>query len=167
MATNLQFIKQTSASGVSSMDITNCFSSIYDNYYLTITDYEPSGGLNLDMRLIDSGGSVISDSEYDRAFLDLLANASFSESAATNSNIFNVTAFNNGHSNGTGASFTIFNPFDSSAFTFGQGQTSDYSGNGRGRKMIMVHKSAEQITGVNFSTSSGSFDTTVSVYGIL
>ena len=97
----------------------------------------------------------------------MLSNSSFSESGATSSNIFNVTAFNNAHTNGTGASFTIFNPFDSSAFTFGQGQTSDYSSVGRGRKMIMVHKSAEQITGVNFSTSSGSFDTTVSVYGIL
>ena len=167
MATNLQFIKQTSASGVSSMNITNCFSDIYDNYYLTITRYEPSGGLNLDIRLIDSGGSVISASEYDRAFLDMLSNSSFSESRHTSSNIFNVTSFNTGHSNGTGASFTIFNPFDSSSFTFGMGQTSDITTVGRGRKLIMVHKSAEQITGVNFSTSSGSFDTTVSVYGIL
>ena len=155
MATNLQFIKQTSASGVSSMDITNCFSSIYNNYYLTITDYEPSGGLNLDIRLIDSGGSVISDSEYDRAFLDMLSNSSFSESGATSSNIFNVTAFNNGHSNGTGASFTIFNPFNSSSYTFMLNQTAGSSGSSKrfGKGIGLLHQT-NSITGINISVSS-------------
>lgn len=166
MATNLQFIQSTSASGVSSMNMSNCFGSSYNNYFLTITEYVPSGGLNLNLRLIDSGGSVISASEYERAFLDMLSNSSFSESGSTAQNLFNVLNFNSGHDEGTGANATIYNPFNSSAFTYCTAETSDYSSVGRGRKLVMVHKSAEQITGLNFFTSSGTFDCTAKIFGI-
>ena len=66
----------------------------------------------------------------------------------------------------------VYNPYDSSSFTFMQGQGAggyDTSNNRfRGAKQIGVHKSAEQITGIHFLSSNGSynFDATISVYGV-
>ena len=67
---------------------------------------------------------------------------------------------------------TIFNPYDSSSFTFAinsnaGGTTS--SGNLFGYKSINSHNVAEQITGLEFSVTGGSYDFNyiqASVYGV-
>ena len=77
MATNLQFIKSASGSGVTSLSVTDCFTSDY-NIYQIHTDYSSttSTPFFLNMRLIDSGGNIITDSEYDKAELYLKSDAS-------------------------------------------------------------------------------------------
>ena len=86
MATNLQFVKQTSATNVSSMNITDCFSSGYDVYKVFLTKLEgyQSGNRNIHMRFIDTNSSVISGSEYSWAALNLRSYSSFSQGKSAN-----------------------------------------------------------------------------------
>ena len=58
---------------------------------------------------------------------------------------------------GTGTSMYVYNPYDSSSYTFLMWQNSSGSSGTKmyGYKGISVHKSAEQITGFNFLPASG------------
>ena len=47
MATNLQFIKSNTASSVTSMDITDCFTDQYDVYAIMIDNYDIGSGVDL------------------------------------------------------------------------------------------------------------------------
>ena len=67
MATNLQFIKEASAIDVSSIQITDCFSSSYDVYQVLINNDNGSNN-DLYIRVINDSGTVISSgSKYDYA----------------------------------------------------------------------------------------------------
>ena len=169
MATNLQFIKSASGSSVSTLDVPDCFSSQYDVYFVSISKGDFSAQTYNLLRFLDSGGSVISASEYDFATLDMYANASFAELRGTSqTSIPNFGLSNSGADDFGGVSMYIYNPFDSSSFTFVSGQTSSqHSGGGRGSKFIGMHESAEQLSGMQFGRVSGTIDNlTVNVYGV-
>jgi len=170
MATELQFIKSASGSNVSSLSVTDCFSADYDVYQVLIAKLDSTATTYGYLRFIDSGGSVISDLEYDWAEMDL---TSYSSPYAENRN----TAQNKGllgYVGGTGTAdmggflTTVYNPNDSSSYTFYNGQSSIKGASGlAGAKYIGVHKVAEQITGINILPASGSWDNiTVNVYGV-
>ena len=171
MATNLEFIKSASGSSVSSLSVTDCFSDKYDVYEVYISKVfgkQASGNAVLYMRFLDSGGSVISAAEYDWAMLDLKAYAAFTENKATSDTqierilIYEITG------RGDGAKIVIANPYDSASYTFTMWQSSFIIGgtNGFGAKGIGVHKSAEQLSGINFLPSTSTLDLEVSVYGV-
>ena len=62
---NLQLISNNTFGSGTNHSITNCFSSDYDVYKITLVDYDAGGGgANLNMRFIDGSG-VVSDSDYD------------------------------------------------------------------------------------------------------
>ena len=70
MAGSLEFIKSATGSNVASVSVTDCFSAKYDVYMVSITKWNyVNSSVVAGMRFIDSGGSVISDSEYDHANL--------------------------------------------------------------------------------------------------
>ncbi len=169
MATNLEFITSASGTSVSSLSVTDCFSAYYDVYQVLIAKLDSTSTAYGYLRFIDSGGSVISASEYDFAQMDLTAYASFVENK--------ITAYDKGllgFVGGTGTAdmggflTTVYNPNDSSSYTFYNGQSSMKGASGlAGAKYIGVHKSAEQITGINILPSTGSWDNiTVNVYGV-
>ena len=170
MATNLQFIKSASGSSVSSLSVTNCFNSKYNVYAFFIVKQETSANGDTHLRFIDSGGSVISASEYDTAQFSLTSYSSFSEGRATSSDrIFNVQRGETVSEENGGSIHYIFNPNDSSSFTFHQVSAGGAVGSSGliGNKGIGVHKSAEQITGFNLFPNSGTYDTIeVLVYGV-
>jgi hypothetical protein len=170
MATNLQFIKSASGSDVSTLNITNCFSASYDVYQINIVEY-----INSDlsdffvMKFIDSGGSVISDSEYDSANLNMRMYTFFSQNRYTNnSSIQNIGYSQSNSTSSTANTINIFNPFDSSSFTFvkWQGVLNVHGFGGAGAKAIGVHKSAEQITGVSFEAGNSINSIKVNVFGV-
>ena len=170
---NLEFIQSASGSSVTTLDITDCFSADYDVYYCTVTniDLSASGGYAINIRLIDSLGSVISASEYSYASLQLKSYSAFGEDrSATSSLILTFSALTGGSAIGAGHSFYIFNPYDSSSYTFGLQQGSQFyeTAGLLGTKGLGVHKSAEQITGLNIFNSGGSnFDNiNIKVYGV-
>jgi len=172
MATNLQFIKSASASSVGTLDVTDIFSSAYDVYQITIAKMEQTNNGWNEMRFLDSGGSVISANEYDNAVLELKSYATFSEYNDTGGNKIETIIYSGtGSAVAGGLSMYIYNPYDSSSYTFLTMQSNGFrDGTGQyGSKGISVHKSAEQLSGVHFiSGGSGSVFTTldVSVYGV-
>ena len=170
MAGSLEFIKSASGTSVSSLSVTDCFNANYDVYQVLIAKLDStSTSAYLYLRFIDSGGSVISDLEYDVAEMDLTSYATFAENRGTAQDKGLL-----GYAGGTGTAdmggflTTVYNPNDSSSYTFYNGQSSIKGASGlAGAKYIGVHKSAEQITGINILPASGSWDNiTVNVYGV-
>ena len=168
---NLEFIKSVSGTSVSSLSVTDCFSAKYDVYQVLIAKLDSNSSAAYGyLRFIDSGGSVISDLEYDYAQLDL---TSYSTPFAQNKNTAQTLGLL-GYVGGTGTAdmggflTTVYNPNDSSSYTFYNGQSSMKGASGlAGSKYIGVHKVAEQITGINILPSTGSWDSiTVNVYGV-
>jgi len=171
MATNLQFIKSASGTSVSSLSVTDCFNADYDVYFVEVSKSLNTVETNLDIRFIDSGGSVIADSEYDYATLQLNSNTSFGERRSTGNTIISRLVIFGGDeqkTGGTGYAY-VYNPYDSSSYTFTQGASQSIQGTTFvGDKQIGVHKSAEQITGIALIPSNGGGTTTltINVYGV-
>ena len=168
MATNLQFIKQVSGSGVCSLSVTDCFNANYDVYKVVISKIDVSTTNSSKIRLLDSGGSVISASEYDSANLRVRQNAGFEELRYTGQTSFQYTfSIEADSSDGGGMVMYVYNPNESSSYTFIQYQVSSYNANYLGYKSIGVHKSAETISGLQFITTGGTYDNlTINVYGV-
>jgi hypothetical protein len=169
MATNLEFIKSASGSGVSSLDVTDCFSDKYDVYYVSIADIDYSTSAAGKFRYLDSGGTVIDQAEYDFCYLQLRAYAAFQEIRGTGqTSIFYGDDTTGGTAETGGTSMYIFNPYDSSSYTFYSSQHSNTtSNNGIGAKIIGVHKSTEQLSGIRFLPSAGTYDNiTANIYGV-
>ena len=171
MAGNLEFIKSASGTSVSSLSVTDCFSAKYDVYKIVLTEFDvATAGADGVLRFLDSGGSVISASEYDYAYLDMPAHTSFSDNNATGQTaIYTFTKDSRNDYETGGFILYVYNPYDSSSYTFTQHQDTFFNnGNGgQGHKGIGVHKSAEQITGINMLCSAGNIDNIkLSVYGV-
>ena len=170
MATNLQFIKSASGTSVSSLSVTDCFSDKYDVYLITSDTFNPPANNNGKFRLIDSGGSVISASEYSYANLNCRTYNTFSDNRSTSDNFMGYIFYSDANqTHSAGLALYIYNPYDSSSYTFSQHQDSNFNAGsgGLGRKAIGVHKSAEQITGINFfPESSASADFSINVFGV-
>ena len=175
MATNLEFIKSASGTSVSSLDVTDCFSADYDVYYFALAVTNQSTGTNnIGARLLDSGGSEVSTTTYDMAILDLNSYTTFGETRLTAQTSFrNLTMSDNDNPQEDGnASFYVFNPYDSSSYTFSICQSAMILETGgttnrfRGRKQIYVEKTAQSNTGLKFIPNTGNCDIEVSVYGV-
>jgi len=168
MAGNLEFIKQVTSSATSTVSVTDVFTSTYDVYAVSFDWIKQTSG-NVNLRLIDSGGSVISDSEYDFAYLATNSFNSFSQYRQTNQTSYPELFFAS-TTVGGGEMAYIFNPNDSSSYTFLLGNYTGYydgaGGGGLGRKQIGVHKVAEQITGLQLVCQSGTISATINVYGV-
>ena len=168
MATNLEFIKSVSSTA-SSVSVTDCFSDKYDVYQLIIPNYENTTGTNnYRMRLLDSVGSPISSAEYDIATLILDSAVAFTETKNTGLTFIQYFPVTTTSDVGVGTTIYVYNPNDSSSFTFLNWQGTAWAGTKLyGYKGIAVHKSAEQITGFEVFASAGTMDNfQVSVYGV-
>ena len=169
MAGSLEFIKSATGSSVSSLSVTDCFSDTYDVYMISISKLDQTATDYIEARVIDSGG-VDSTSNYNFASLEMLAGAGFTQKRNTGQTGFatSISYQGSGADDAVGITMYVFNPNDSSSFTFVKSHSSAYySGGGIGFKMIGVHKVAEQITGINFFPRSGTLDNmTINVYGV-
>ena len=166
---NLEFIKTaTSGSGVSNFSLTDCFSDSYDVYYLSITKYNTNSQNYQRLRFLDSGGSVISANEYDYAFLRMESHTGYTEVRQTGISSIPFINTSTGAARAMGTGFYIHNPYDSSSYTFTQFQgTARSSAEVEGSKGIGVHKSAEQITGVNvFPTTGSIYNVQLTMFGV-
>ena len=172
MAGNLEFIKSASGSNVALLDITDCFSNEYETYkvvYDYVRAYDISGYVRT--RLLDSTNTVIDASEYDYAELAMRSYNTFFENRGTNNSQFSI-GYSYDYNTG-GGEMTIFNPYNSSSYTFVNNSNAGgtiLNGDLFGYKNIAVHKSAEQINGLRILvTGGGSFDfneITIKVYGV-
>ena len=170
MATNLEFIKSASGSSVNTLDIDDCFSDKYDVYKLVIAKLALATAGYQRLRVIDSGG-VDSTANYDGAFLEMISGSAFVEGRSTGSTEISYFGYGGSASSNLGGNVLyVYNPYDSSSYTFFQWQSTQYENTnnwGRGTKGIGVHKVAEQITGINMFPQTGNYDNiTINVYGL-
>ena len=174
MSTNLQFIKSASGNDVASVSVSDCFSAAYDVYMIQITKWKYVGTSNAGgLRFIDSSGSVISDSEYYHADLQMRNYSSFQELKSEGGTSI-LTGQDSSNQNASyladGFRAFIYNPQDSARYTLATFQESSaYDGtNILGYRGIAYHKSAEVLSGVNFfNRGTGNISATINVYGVL
>ena len=168
MATNLEFIKSVSGTNVSGLSITG-FTTDYDVYAIWTPTLNQNGNNDIAARFVDSGGNVITASEYNYATLSMNSGASFSEVRSTSAtSIFNVGVNDQNETYGVGSTTYIFNPADSSSYTFLLSQNVGMRDIAqlRAYKVTGVHKVAEEITGYNIFGKSGNITATMVLYGV-
>ncbi len=169
---NLRLINETTvASGVSTVNITDVFNSDYDIYKIVSTANILNADKDIYIRYINSAGTVITASNYDTATLTMKSHSSFRETPSTRENInygglFNLTS---GNESG-GAVEYVFNPTNTSTYTFGINQSIGmYSTGTYGTKGIRVLKQTNSITGIHLynGESTDNFGGgTVRIYGL-
>jgi hypothetical protein len=172
---NLELIQTLSADNSSQiLDFNNVFSSTYNVYFITWSDYTPTNDENfLNFRLKNSGGEI--SSGYQRATQEGNASGTFSEGNSTSSNYIRIMG---GGGSGTGENANgyiyVYNPNDSSKYTFTTNHTTYVDQNANFSMLFgsAVHPTAETITGFlmrNISSGGtlGNINTLdVSLYGI-
>ena len=165
----LRLINETEiTSSVSSVNITDVFSADFDIYCYTLTNFSGSSNATTTRtRFINSSGSVITDTDYDYAFHNLFFSQSAAEPKSTSAD--NITGFFDGTQNDLSAGTTtwIFNPFNSSSYTFGLSQTlATY--NQRAKKAIGLLHQKVSITGFQlYNTAGDNLDAgTIRTYGL-
>ena len=166
---NLEFIKSASGTSVTTLDVTDCFSASYDVYKILITDFDLPTATYINFRLINSSGSVVTASNYDRAALQMNSDSAFGEGRSTNITYLNYLAdVGTGVADTGGVTSYIFNPYSSSSYTFSISQSSSVRTNHRGMKNIGVLKQAASMTGFQILNAGNyTFDSlAVSVYGL-
>jgi hypothetical protein len=168
----LRLINETiSTSDVASVTVTDLFTDDFDIYKVVLTEFETSStAVYGQHRLVNSAGSVVTSSNYDYAYLNMLAFSTFGEGKATNSSyIRGLVTDPQVESDGAGVVIYVFNPTNTNSYTFMLHQSSYYNtGNGtQTDKGIAVLKTTEKITGMNFFFSGGNIDgLTIRTYGL-
>ena len=171
MPGSLELIEsQTISASTSAIDFDNVFSNKYDVYKITTANISTVGSTNtdVDMRLLDSTGTVIDQSEYHYAEQILRTNSAYgtrtSTSATSLSQFFGGT---DNHPESMGAVCYVFNPFDSSSYTFFTSQVSyAVASVKRGFKSVGLHESTESCRGFRIFTSQIFDEGVISVYGV-
>ena len=168
-----RFISETTIkSGVSVNNVTDCFSSDYDIYQVIVSNVLATGNDRLDIRFINSSDSVVTG-DYDNATLEFKVDGAFGEQRYTAldymKNISYASADNFG-----GFSMYVFNPYDSTSYTFtnssGYGGFVGDSGGTENinNKGIGILKEQSVITGISLMHSGTTSGTTgkIKVYGL-
>ena len=126
---NLRLISETLVtSAVSTVSVTDVFSSDFDIYKVTCIGFSNSSDAqNIDLKFINSSGSVITSSEYDWAYLRLNDYNPYTEAKSTNDtnfeNFWGKDDSVTGEGNNVVAYF--FNPYSSSSYTFALNESSN------------------------------------------
>tara|TARA_A100001011_G_scaffold224290_2_gene232234 strand:- start:1625 stop:2161 length:537 start_codon:yes stop_codon:yes gene_type:complete len=174
MGNSLRFLKQVSFSDVTAGDVTDVFSSDFDIYKIVSTGYdETSGDANrANIRFINSSGSIDSSSSYDHASLAIEAAASgaYPTVKSSSADHINFVLYDNGQSGASSSGqIYVFNPFNSSSYTFVTFSESHFQqGYGAStEKGVGTYKVQSSLTGFRlYSSASGNFNVRINVYGI-
>jgi hypothetical protein len=168
---NLRLLNETSVtSGVASVSVTDVFTDDFDVYKIIFTDMEIQTESYTNMRFINSSGSIVSSSNYDNAVLGVYSFTSFGElksSGDTSIEYLNYL-YPNSYDDGNGNTLYIFNPTNSSSYTFVIHQGSGMA-NGVGNynfKGIAVLKETSSITGINLFRTGNINNIKIRTYGL-
>ena len=165
----LRLLKETTASSVSSIDLTDIFSADYDIYKINVLMDGSSTNKDIRLRYINSSGSVVTDSNYVTAGYFMGAYSSFFQVQYTGQSSHLVTGYN--YDGGTGIDYTIFKPFDSSSYTF-MLSTSSGAYNSSGVKLVgtrtcAIHQVTQSMTGIQIVPSASTLENiTVRAFGL-
>jgi len=167
MAGNLEFITNVQGgNNITALDIDNVFSDKYDVYFVTHLTGQSSVGY-ISMSLLDSAGSEVTTTTYDKAHLSMPANQSFSEYRLVNNNKWERVNYTYQNAIGGTTSYYIFNPYDSSSYTFMSFQNGfESQGTMYGLKGIGVEKTTATRRGFKISATANFSGADISVYGV-
>jgi len=166
---NLRFIDKTSASSVSSISLTDCFSADFDVYKIHVVMDGTTTNKDIRLQYINSSGAIDTTANYSIGAMFMSSYTNFIELRYNSQSSHLVTGYN--YDGGTGIEYTIFNPYSSSLYT---GLISQSSGayNSSGVKMVGttavgLHLGKTSMTGINIIPSASTLkDIEVKVYGI-
>ena len=172
MATNLEFIKNLTPTGSSSsLSVTDVFSAQYDVYAVTYHLTTDSGSpKDTHLRFINSSDTIVTNSNYDYAYLILNTGSAYTQTRATGQDkITGMLGATDFPPEGNAGIFYVYNPFSSSSYTFVTSQSSNsHNGARAGWKGIAVLKETTSITGLNMflSSTNPTNESYINVYGV-
>jgi len=173
MATNLQFIKSATASGgVSTLDISNCFSAKYDVYELFIPKVDTASNFYPSFRFLKaSDGTADTTANYDYAYKGLRTDTTFSNISNTNQTFWQTSNYANstGTSQTMNGVFYLFNFANASEYSFVTNETANLTGANLliGAQGGGVHTVASASDGINFYYSADNINSGVfTLYGL-
>ncbi len=167
MAGSLEFITNVQGgNNITALDIDNVFSDKYDVYFVTHLTGQSSVGY-ISMSLLDSAGSEVTTATYDKAHLSMPASTSFSEYRLVNNDRWERVNYTYQNAIGGTTSYYIFNPYDSSSYTFMTFQNGfESQGTLYGLKGIGVERTSATRRGFRIRASANFSGADISVYGV-
>ena len=170
---NLRFLNETTVgSSVSTVDVTDVFTSDFDLYKIVVPQMVTNGTASTDVaiRFINSSGSVVTSSEYDFANLAVRFYTTFGEEKGTNGTYIQKLGQADQEPEGTSFVCYVFYPSDSTSYTFVAWEDSYSFGSGQGGGSgIAVLTQFSNITGFRLTAVSSTrpFDSSkIRTYGI-
>jgi len=167
---NLRLINETTvSSSVTLVNVTDVFTNDFDIYKIVLSDtVSDLNTSDLDMRFINSSGSVISSSNYQYAYFRVRADSSFSEVRSTGDSDIQVGFGQVNAALSNGVVGYVFNPFSASSYTFYLMQSGNMSGtNFRAIKQIACLEQLSSITGVQVVVNGGNLTAAkIRIYGL-
>ena len=171
---NLRLLNETSATNVSTVNVTDVFSSDYDIYKISINEVDLNtggGNATIQMRYINVAGSTVTDSDYDFAYHNVKSFSSFTVSQQQNgANIQGLSWLGETPADASGMYYYVFTPFNNGLVTMSLWSSSTAIVTGdkayytRGVGML---EHIASMKGFELSLSTGIFDTIkVSTYGL-
>jgi hypothetical protein len=166
---NLRLINETTVtSAVRSVEITDVFSADFDIYKIVgVTNF--TGEEYIDIRLINSIGSVVSTSNYDNASLLMQSSTTFSQNRNTNVTKAQYLGYAGDVVAEAGSFVTwVFNPYSTSSYTFLLSQGgAKRTANTLITKGISVLKQTSSITGFQLYPNVSNVDNaSIRTYGL-
>ena len=167
MAGSLEFITNVQGgNNITALDIDNVFSDKYDVYFVTHLTGQSSVGY-ISMSLLDSAGSEVTTATYDKAHLSMPASTSFSEYRLVNNDRWERVNYTYQNAIGGTTSYYIYNPYDSSSYTFMSFQNGfESQGTMYGLKGIGVETTSASRRGFRIRASANFSGADISVYGV-
>lgn len=166
MSSSFRLVNETTVSStVSSVNIENVFSSDFDIYAITYGNATSDvNSVDIQLRYINSSGSIVSTSNYDQAWLRM-RQSGFDENRITGQSyiFFGQLA---GSLGGTSLAY-VFSPFKSTCYTWHQFEGSGFSGSeDRAFKGVAVLKEYTSLTGFQLFTGSNNITSaTIRTFG--
>ncbi len=155
---NLRLINETLVtSDVSFVNIPDLFSSDYDVYQITFSEVDTDTTTYIYMRLINSTGTVITSANYDYSYS--LPDSTVGAATANNmgQTYIPTNYFSNVWAESGVNTFTIFNPFSTSSYTYMMNEGAGFfSSRMNAIKQIALLDSLDSIGGVQFSVAGNS-----------
>lgn len=172
MAGSLELTVSSTFTGQSAIDMTTLKQDIYDVHLVTFELTPNTDNALPSIRYINTSDTVITATNYNEAFLEVASYGAFAQYRSTaNGEIRIAENVGNATNESCIGAFYIFNAGNSSSYTFSKHQTSSIFTNGNllGAKGIAVLKQTDEIKGFRVfdqNNAGGTFDGTISVYGV-
>ena len=163
---SLRYITSSSASSVSSMSFTNCFTSDFDVYKISLTEIEFAAG-DMFFRFIDSSGIPVTDSSYQDAVLLMRSYGSFADNYGQSLDMLGSIGYDDNQNGGGCTTLWVFNPNSTSLYTTAIWENTGQSSIGPPvRKGIGSLDSTAEITGITFIGNATIEKVAATVYGL-